>query len=265
MIFYFTGTGNSRWIAQTIAKALGDEAVNLVGADPASYRFTADDTLGLVYPVYIDAAPPPVLAFAKRLRPGGAYTFAVSNYANASGHSLQQLSRDCLPLNSGYGIFMPDNTTLTGKRYDTEDSTVAKLKLAPYWLNQIIARLLRREDGVFDAMMGENAEYKTRTRPTEYWGIKNLTAPFSVTRDKCISCGLCAELCSSRAIEMIDGYPAWVKPLCDQCMACIAYCPAEAIEYGDKSQGVYRYTFEKYFPRAATEELALLAQTPLKR
>ena len=265
MIFYYSGTGNSRWIAQTIAVALGDTAVNMVGADPKSYFFGEGEYLGLVYPVYVDAAPPPVLAFARQLEPNGAYTFAVSNYANASGFSLQQLSQDCLRLNSGYGMFMPDNTRQIGKRYDNEDSTVAKLKLAPYWLNQIIARLLKKEDGVFDAVMGQGAEHKTKTRPGEYWGTKNLTAPFSVTKSKCISCEMCARLCPSKSIEMIDGYPAWTNPLCDQCMTCICYCPTEAIEFGDKSQGVYRYTFEKYFPKAMTEELAILAETPLQR
>lgn len=30
MIYYFSGTGNSRWGAQRLAEKLGDEAVNLV-------------------------------------------------------------------------------------------------------------------------------------------------------------------------------------------------------------------------------------------
>ena len=32
---------------------------------------------------------------------------------------------------------------------------------------------------------------------------------------------------------------------CTHCMACICDCPAEAIEYGKKSVGKPRYTFEK--------------------
>ena len=30
----------------------------------------------------------------------------------------------------------------------------------------------------------------------------------------------------------------------DSCMACICYCPKEAIEYGKKSRGKPRYHFE---------------------
>lgn len=266
MIFYFSGTGNSKWIARTVAKALGDKAVNLVGADAASYSFTKDDYLGIVFPVFYDAAPPPVLEFAAKLQPNGAYTFAISNYANYSGYSLQQLSKDCLRLNSGYGMVMPGNTAHMGHGgSENEESSIAKLKLAPYLLNQIIARLRKREDGVFDAIFGDNAEHKTLTRPAEAWEKKSFTAPFSVTKDNCTSCERCAKNCPHEAIEMIGGYPVWVKDKCLYCMACICYCPTAAIEYGTASQGVYRYTFEKYFPKAINDELMRLSQIALER
>ena len=49
---------------------------------------------------------------------------------------------------------------------------------------------------------------------------------------------------------IIDSYghylikPVWDKN-CTHCMACICYCPVEAIEYGKKSVGKPRYHFEK--------------------
>ena len=43
MIFYFSGTGNSKGIAELVAQALGDRAVNCVGADPQAYSFTEKD------------------------------------------------------------------------------------------------------------------------------------------------------------------------------------------------------------------------------
>lgn len=35
MIFYFSGTGNSRWAASQIAALTGDEAVDIVGMERA--------------------------------------------------------------------------------------------------------------------------------------------------------------------------------------------------------------------------------------
>ena len=41
-------------------------------------------------------------------------------------------------------------------------------------------------------------------------------------------------------IALEGGRPVW-KGTCTHCMACIGGCPAEAIEYGEKSKGRRRY------------------------
>lgn len=64
--------------------------------------------------------------------------------------------------------------------------------------------------------------------------------------DACISCGKCVQVCPLNNVQLKNGKPAWGSN-CTHCMACICYCPAEAIEYGKKSEGKPRYTFEKNF------------------
>ena len=59
----------------------------------------------------------------------------------------------------------------------------------------------------------------------------------------CIGCGKCVELCPLNNIRLENGKPLWGKN-CTHCMACICYCPKEAIEYGKKSKGKPRYHFE---------------------
>ena len=61
--------------------------------------------------------------------------------------------------------------------------------------------------------------------------------------DACIGCGKCVELCPLNNIHLENGKPVWGKN-CTHCMACICYCPKEAIEYGKKSKGKPRYRFE---------------------
>ena len=63
------------------------------------------------------------------------------------------------------------------------------------------------------------------------------TAPFHVN-DTCIGCAACANRCPSRAIEMKDGHPTWVKERCCFCMSCVR---CGAIEYGTKLTGKARY------------------------
>ena len=62
--------------------------------------------------------------------------------------------------------------------------------------------------------------------------------------DVCIGCGKCVELCPLNNIRLENGKPVWGKH-CTHCMACICYCPKEAIEYGKKSKGKPRYHFEE--------------------
>lgn len=247
MIFYFSATGNTKWIAETIAVGLGDKTADIMKADPADYTFGPEDVIGIVFPVYYCVSPDRVTEFAKKLSPNGAYTYAVCDYSNYAGHALQYLSREGLALHSGYGVLMPDNTSVFGLTLDDEESTLRKLRQAQPRVQEIIERLKTREEGVFDAWEGEqDPEEQTQILGGLYHsGEVTKTDVFSVT-DVCIGCGLCERNCPAGAIELRDGKPVWAKEHCAMCAACINNCPVEAIEFADKSQGVYRYTFRKY-------------------
>lgn len=64
------------------------------------------------------------------------------------------------------------------------------------------------------------------------------------TTDACISCGKCVNVCPLDNVHLENGKPVWEKN-CTHCMACICHCPKEAIEYGQHSKGLPRYTCPK--------------------
>ena len=54
MIFYFSATGNSKWLAQKIAKRIGDETIDIetIGdGDAYSHDMKSGEVLGFVFPV----------------------------------------------------------------------------------------------------------------------------------------------------------------------------------------------------------------------
>lgn len=108
----------------------------------------------------------------------------------------------------------------------------------------------RRETGVFNDYKDENPEENTvaYAKLVEPYVV---TALFSVEEDKCVGSGLYQKICTAEAIQMQDRKPVWVKDHCNICLACINRCPKEAIQYTDKSQNVFRYTFSKYSKLAA--------------
>ena len=58
--------------------------------------------------------------------------------------------------------------------------------------------------------------------------------------EKCTACRICANLCPARNIVMAEGKPAW-QHQCEQCFACLQWCPEEAIQYGKNTKSKKRY------------------------
>jgi MinD superfamily P-loop ATPase len=62
---------------------------------------------------------------------------------------------------------------------------------------------------------------------------------FHVNGD-CNGCGTCASACPVRNITMKDKTPQW-NHSCQQCFACLHWCPQVAIQYGKAPPSRGRY------------------------
>jgi len=60
------------------------------------------------------------------------------------------------------------------------------------------------------------------------------------TDGKCNGCGVCANVCPCGNIVMTADRPVW-QHRCEQCLACIQWCPKEALQYGKKTPAYPRY------------------------
>ena len=69
------------------------------------------------------------------------------------------------------------------------------------------------------------------------------------TNESCNSCGLCAKVCPTNSIDMVDDLPKW-KSSCEQCMRCVNMCTKEAIfqTYGGATEGKNRYIEPHFKP-----------------
>jgi len=59
------------------------------------------------------------------------------------------------------------------------------------------------------------------------------------TDKNCIGCGKCSNICPVQNIKMVDDKPIW-QHKCENCLACIKWCPQKAIYgYGGLPKGYH--------------------------
>lgn len=244
MILYFSGTGNSAYAAKYIGKEIGDETVNLFD------RIRNNDYSPLhsnrpwiiAAPVYCWQLPRLVKDWMMQTEfKGNKDVYFVLTCGSDMGNAEKYLKKLCAELGLNYKgaapVVMPENYIAMFDAPDEDESAVI-IKKADRTLNRIIRRIKNNED-LLPVKAGIAAIIKSGINSIYYSLIVKDKKFYA--EDTCNGCGLCAKKCPLGNIEMVDGKPQW-NGNCTHCMACIAYCPTEAIEYGKISKGKRRYT-----------------------
>ncbi len=256
-VFYFTGTGNSLVAARTLAGRLKDASiVPLAGIfnEGSPYQVNTDKAV-FVFPVYCAGIPALVARVLDLIKmPQTKYVSAIANCASSAGAALdifaaEMLQRCGRTLSAGHVIFMPGNyTPLYGSE---KPETIERM------LKEADNRLLEIACGI---TAGTPVEYSLpaplawMTRLS--WKLCISGFPYAQKRFRaertCTGCGICAKVCPVNNILMsANGRPQWLKK-CEQCMACLQYCPVEAIQCLWWTKGRVRYRH----PRIAAGEIA---------
>jgi NAD-dependent dihydropyrimidine dehydrogenase PreA subunit/flavodoxin len=243
MIFYFSATGNSKFIAERIAEASGESLINIsecVQKEEYSFVLTEEEILGFVVPVYFWGLPIIVAEFLKKLKVSSRqiiYSYAVLNCGSATGNA-EKLFSSTFSVSALFGIATVDNYMALYK--EPRKTEIAKqLEKAVIVIDDAIAHIKNRDTGNFNKVQGIFPHLFTLFgHPLYTKGRK--TKKFTVNQD-CTHCGLCEKNCPRKVIRLKDGEPTWIIPQCELCLACLHRCPAKAIIYGKQGahQGHY--------------------------
>lgn len=248
MILYFTGTGNSAYVAKRIEKATGDEILNLFGKirDSDFSNIHSDTPWIVVAPTYAWRIPRVVENWMKKTAfSGSAEIYFVLTCGGNIGNAGQYLQTLCSEKGMKYlgcfEIVMPEN-------YIALFSTPAK---------EEAVSIVEKAEAEIDKAIGFiqsgepfSARRITVTDKMNSGIVNSIFYPVFVHAKKfyatetCISCGLCEKVCPLSNVRLVNGKPIWADN-CTHCMACISRCPKEAIEYGKHSKGLPRYICPK--------------------
>lgn len=251
MIFYFTGTGNSLWVAETLGKALGELLISMAkelktGKEEFVYPLRKGEKILFVYPVHSWGPALSALRFISRLiftGYEGHSVYSVCTCGDECGYTgtilRDALGKRGIPLNDCYSVIMPNNYILMpGFDVDTKEVEQRKLQDAPSRISAIADSICKSQN-VNLYNIGSIPWLKSRI-------VYPLFSTFAVGRnsfwvtDACISCGLCERVCPTGTISLVEGKPVWADT-CVQCVACIHRCPERAIEYGKGTLKKGRY------------------------
>ncbi len=254
MVFYFSGTGNSLWVARSLAEAfseplvaMGDYFTKSANKQPY-FRLAKGERIGFVSPVHSWGIPLLVKDFIRKVRFDNeniALIYAIFTCGDECGYTKQMFNE--LLMERGwqshhiYSVQMPNNY-IVFPGFDVDEKTLEEKKKQE--AKQLLPRLTR-------AIANDKPEHYYITGTLPWLKSKVIyplfckyalnSKPFHVS-EKCIGCGICVMRCPTKNIALVADKPVWGKN-CTQCLACIHYCPVRAIEYGRMTQKKGRYTY----------------------
>lgn len=249
MIYYFSGTGNSRAVALRLAALLHDTAVGMTAARGTDTPAGGTDACtGLVFPVYAWGPPLFVEKWLRSdaFRPAaGSYVYVVLTCGDDIGRTDRLTARllrprGCRPA-ATFSIAMPNTyVALPGFDVDDDDTVRRKLEAARTRLEGVAAAIARREKGVCDVVPGAFPGIKSYVLRPFFNRMLTGDARFRAGA-ACVGCGACAKACPMGNIRPdIAGHPVW-EHRCTMCMACYHACPQGCIGYGPFTHGKGRY------------------------
>lgn len=241
MIFYFTGTGNSEYVAEKISKTINDEMCNsaLFFENKTEKVFNSEKPYIFICPTYAYKIPRVFEEFIlKNKFEGNKKAYFVMTCGSYIGNAQKHLKKLCLEKQFEFmgveKVIMPENYVCMFSP-PPKDEALKIIKNANKDILKIANEI--KINARFKNLSGSN--FMTYiVNPVFYKLYVNDKKFYS--NDKCISCGICEKVCPLNNIKITDGKPVW-NGNCTQCQACICACPKEAIEYGKISVGKNRY------------------------
>jgi ferredoxin len=240
--YVHTGTGNSLWIARQLALELKEGSLHFMPLLSRDFNVEADG-IGIIFPVHIWGLPIRVIQFINHLQiKPETYFFALAVNAGQPAATLLQLQTLMATrersLAVGYSIVMPSNYTPWGGP-GPMDAQQRLYRQAQEKVKAMAGPILRGERKKVDrGPLWQNILFSWIYKMS-YRHISKMDKSFWAD-DKCNRCGICSRVCPANNIEMIDEKPAWLHR-CEQCFACLQWCPQEAIQYGKRTVKYPRY------------------------
>lgn len=247
MIYYFSGTGNSRQIARQLSEKLGDE-LRRIGRDTTPHLPTTDsEAVGLVFPIYAWGMPRVVQNFINKMPQcpvdRNPYIYMVATCGDDIGRTdrllRKALKEHGLNLAAAFSVQMR-NTYVCLPGFDTDDAETVKQKeaqarISVQHITQIVSS--RGQSEPTDLTPGAMPWLKSYVLRPLFNALLISDKRFSADTKLCTHCKRCIKVCPLGNVAFsTENIPQW-RGHCTHCLACYHACPQHAIAYGKFTKG----------------------------
>lgn len=232
LIFYFTGTGNSLYVAKQLSDQVPEHIVSIPQVIHQNDLSFEAEEIGIVYPVYGHMPPNMVRNFIQKAKLKCRYLFSVLTYGKRKCNAVETWDQICQK--AGYKsnyiatLLMVDNWLPV---FDMDEERKLDKKTSEN-LARIQADLASHKneiEPVTDQERQEHEEFLKIAGPTfKADGIHAKAEEWFTVTDKCVSCSVCTRLCPKSNYK-IEIEKAVSTGECELCFACIHGCPHKAI------------------------------------
>ena len=201
-IFYFSGSGKSRRFAEFLGKELNTEVFDITKTSD----FSAKNAV-VVFPVYCQNLPDPVVDFLKKLK-----TENIALAATYGRKSYGNVIEDAVKISSGNfigGICVPCGHSFLSEPDNFDFSSVFKF----------IERIKNPKPA--------ETEHCHKDFYADFIPAKRTRIGVKIKQNNnCINCGKCTENCPVNAIK--NGI---IEKNCIRCLRCVTECPENALDF----------------------------------
>ena len=292
MIFYFSGTGNTKWAASKLAAATREDLISIapyMRADDSSHNLAEpfilkeNERLGFVFPVHGWRVPKLVREFICKMKiqrepiqretsdattenktkaedslKNRPFAYCVCTAGDSIGLTIENLNEvisqnpslqalGITEVSSSYSLIMPESYIgLPFMDVDPKEREIRKKENAAQELAVVCEEIFDRKEGINRLVKGPIPWFFTKVVGGFFEKVLITDKRFHVEKDRCVKCGICANVCPVGDIKGGHGeYPVWLHHKdCLTCFTCYHHCPHHAIEFGHQTQKKGQYFYK---------------------
>ncbi|MCL2195130.1 MAG: EFR1 family ferrodoxin [Oscillospiraceae bacterium] len=245
LTLYFSGTGNSKWIAGRFAQAMQSSCHSIEENLDYPALLAAHDTIAVVYPIYGSRVPLIMRQFAQRHSEhfaGKKLVILVTQlcFSGDGARAFVDLfpPKHMQPVYAAH-FYMPNNVSNFALLQQTSAKSIAgrkrmaEKKIAAIAADLQAERVKLRGFSRFAQALGKIQGNK--------WPAMEAKAMHSVHVDEdCTGCGVCAKICPMKNLTMQERMPVQ-HDRCTVCLRCVNACPTRAITVWFRQKPKWQY------------------------